>query len=154
MPQLLVILIHAVFLAAGAWLIHVDIQEHRLPNRIVFPTFGVLLLLISADAVVRGDVIDLRRASLAACVLFVAYLALQMIAPEGVGGGDVKLAAVVGLFLGWHGWHVFVLGAAAAFFVGGAWAILLITTHRGTGKTAIAFCPCMILGAWAGLLGG
>ena len=69
-----------------------------------------------------------------------------------MGGGDVKLAGVVGLYLGWIGWGTLAVGAFAAFLLGGLFGIvLLIAAGR---RTAIPFGPWMIAGAWLGILTG
>ena len=69
-----------------------------------------------------------------------------------MGGGDVKLAVLVGFFLAWHGWGAFGFGAAAAFVLGGAAALVLVAFRRATRRTRIAFGPFMLLGACLGPL--
>ncbi|WOF21868.1 A24 family peptidase [Microbacterium betulae] len=145
-------LAYGAFLVVGAVLIRIDVQEHRLPNRIVVPSIVVLTLLVAAHAVASGRAAPLGEAVAGGLVLGAFYLALRVAHPEGMGGGDVKLAILVGVFLGWHGWAALAVGAAAAFVFGAAWALVLLLTHRAARDTRIAFGPWMVLGAWAGLL--
>jgi leader peptidase (prepilin peptidase)/N-methyltransferase len=71
-----------------------------------------------------------------------------------MGFGDVKLAGVVGLYLGYLGWGSLAVGGFAAFVLGGIFSIILLVSRRGKGKTKIPFGPWMLLGAWVGILFG
>jgi leader peptidase (prepilin peptidase)/N-methyltransferase len=71
-----------------------------------------------------------------------------------MGMGDVKLAGVLGLFLGWLGWDALAVGALAAFILGGLFGVALIVARRARSKTAIPFGPWMLVGAWIGILAG
>nr|WP_241263524.1 A24 family peptidase [Microbacterium esteraromaticum] len=131
----------------GAWLIVIDARTHRLPNRIVLPTLGALVLLAIIEALATGDGERLVRALLGGLALGAFYAVMHLISRQGMGGGDVKLAAVIGLVLAWHGWQVLVLGAAAAFLLGALYAIVLMLLRRANRHTRIAFGPWMIIGA-------
>ena len=78
-------------------------------------------------------------------------LLLAIVSRGGMGGGDVKFAALIGLVLGWHGWQALVVGAAAAFVLGAVHALGLIVLRRATGSTHIAFGPWMIMGGALGV---
>ena len=86
--------------------------------------------------------------------LFVFYFIIALVQPRGMGMGDVKLAAVLGLYLGWLGWGVVAVGAFAAFLLGGVFAIALLIIRRAGRRTAIPFGPWMIAGAWVGIAFG
>ena len=150
----LVALAHLALAGIGAWLIVIDARMHRLPNRIVLPTLGGLLVLVLLDAVVTGGTLSLVRALLGALILGGFYAVLRLVSPAGMGGGDVKLAVVIGLLLGWHGWQELAVGAASAFVLGALYALMLIVLRRADGKTRIAFGPWMIAGAVMGILSG
>jgi leader peptidase (prepilin peptidase)/N-methyltransferase len=62
------------------------------------------------------------------------------------GLGDVKLAALVGLFLGWLGWRTLTAGTFAAFLLA-AVATVPLLLRRLDRKTRIPFAPFMITGA-------
>ncbi|MEL5990516.1 prepilin peptidase [Microbacterium phosphatis] len=141
--DVLALVAHAAFLAVALILIRIDVREHRLPDVIVLPAAaGLALLLGLAD----GDRIG--RAALGGLMLFAFYLLVRAAVPSGLGGGDVKLAAVVGLVLGWHGWVELAAGAAAAFVLGGLHAVALLATGRASRGSHLAFGPWMLAGAW------
>lgn len=145
--DLLALAAHLLLAAIGAWLLVIDARTHRLPNRIVLPTLGALVALVLVEGVATADAGRLLRALLGGLVLGAFYAALHLLSRQGMGGGDVKLAAVIGIVLAWHGWTVLVLGAAAAFLLGAVYALVLMTLRRATRTTRIAFGPWMIIGA-------
>jgi len=77
-----------------------------------------------------------------------------MISPRGMGMGDVKLAGVLGLFLGSLGWGQLAVEAGAAFVLGGLFSVILLITRRAGRKSGIPFGPWMLLGAWVGIFAG
>jgi leader peptidase (prepilin peptidase)/N-methyltransferase len=125
----------------------IDIDVHRLPNGIVLPSFPVLALSLTIASVVRDDPASVVRSAICGMALFAFYLVLAFAYPAGMGFGDVKLAGVIGGVLGYLSYQALLVGAAAAFVIGGAAGVLVILTRRGTGKTAIPFGPFMICGA-------
>ncbi|GAB3273433.1 prepilin peptidase [Microbacterium sp. Root53] len=143
---------HVAFLAVSLMLIRIDVFEHRLPDVIVLPTTAGLAALLALAAALDGDLAPAGRAAAGGLVLLGLYVALRAAAPGGLGGGDVKLAAAVGVFLGWHGWLPLAVGAAAGFVLGAVAALALLATGRASRDTHIAFGPWMLIGAWTGPL--
>jgi leader peptidase (prepilin peptidase)/N-methyltransferase len=131
-----------------------DITTHTLPNRIVLPAYPISALMLTLVSLASGDGGALLRAGVGAVVLFTFYLVLVVIHPAGMGFGDVKLAGVLGLFLGYVGWPALVVGAFAAFVLGGLYAVVLLITRRVARSGGIPFGPWMLAGAWIGILGG
>ena len=140
------------FAVIGAILAIIDIRTHRLPNRLV-ATVGVTGVVLLVAAALTGSRMDaLIRALLAALVLFVAYLVLRMLSAGGVGGGDVKLAAVIGLHLGWVGGGSVLVGTLAGFVLGGVFAAGMLLARRADRRSAIPFGPWMLAGAWVAIV--
>ncbi len=130
--------------AALAW---IDLTSHRLPNRIVLPGIGASVLgLLAASA---GDqALDRFVAVLiGGAALFGLYLALALVSRGGMGMGDVKLAAIVGLFGGYLGLTGWMLAAASAFVTGGVAALVLLLARRDT-RARLPFGPWMLVGLW------
>jgi leader peptidase (prepilin peptidase)/N-methyltransferase len=125
----------------------IDLRHHLLPDRVVLPAIAAGAVLLAAAGAIEGDLGAILRAGVAAVVLFVVFLVLALVAPSGLGMGDVKLAALLGLYLGWLGWNVVALGAAAGFVVQAALALLLLLTRRVGLKGELPFGPAMLIGA-------
>ncbi len=132
----------------------IDIETHKLPNVIVLPGYAVGVALLGTAALLRGDLVGLGRMVAGAGILFAFYLVLAIISPRGMGMGDVKLAGVLGLFLGSLGWGQLAVGAGTAFVLGGLFSIILLITKRAGRKSGIPFGPWMLLGAWVGVFAG
>ncbi len=140
--------------AIGSALTLIDLDVHRLPDLIVLPSYPIALVLLLVPTVVSGDWAALLRGVLAGLALFVGYLVLALISPGGggLGFGDVKLAGVLGLLLGWVGWGPAIVSVLAAFIIGGLIALILLLLRRKSRSSSIAFGPSMILGAWVALM--
>ncbi|WP_460525965.1 prepilin peptidase [Conyzicola nivalis] len=132
----------------------IDLDTHRLPNAIVLPAYAVGIVLLGAAAWASGDLEPLLRAVAGAAILFAFYFLLAFAYPGGMGFGDVKLAGVLGLFLGFLGWQQLIVGVAAAFILGGVLGVLLIAIGKATRKSGIPFGPWMLAGAWVGVYAG
>ena len=132
----------------------IDLDTRTLPNRIVLPSYLVGAALLGASGFLAGDLTALATAATGAAALFLFYFLLALVYPRGMGMGDVKLAGLLGLFLGFLGWQAIVVGAFAAFVLGGIFSIVLVAMRLSSGKTAVPFGPWMLLGAWLGILFG
>jgi leader peptidase (prepilin peptidase) / N-methyltransferase len=133
----------------------IDLDVHRLPDRIVLPSYAVVAALLVVAAV--GDGLGwwpLVRAAIGAAVLGGTYLVLAVVRPGGMGMGDVKLAALLGMLLGFVGWGALAVGGFAAFLLGGVFGLALVATRRGGRGTGIPFGPWMLLGAAVGVVSG
>lgn len=142
------------FAGAGIALAAIDLEHRRLPDAIVLPSLGVVTVLLAASAALAGDWLRLGQTLGGGAALFAGYLLIAIVYPAGMGGGDVKLAPLVGVVLGWVGWSAVVVGAFAGFLLGALWGVALMLLRRGGRKTALPFGPFMLLGAWIGIVGG
>jgi leader peptidase (prepilin peptidase)/N-methyltransferase len=132
----------------------IDVEHHRLPDAIVLPSYAVGLVLLGTSSALSGEGDALLRGVVGMAALFVFYLALALVKPGAMGLGDVKLAGVLGLWLGWLGWGELVVGAFAAFLLGGLFSMVLLATRRAQRTGGIPFGPWMLAGAWVGVLVG
>jgi leader peptidase (prepilin peptidase) / N-methyltransferase len=129
----------------------IDLQLRRLPNAITLPSYPVGAALLALAAFGEGEPGRLIRAAICGGALYAFYFVLMVANPRGMGFGDVKLAGVLGLYLGWFGWQYAVVGGFLAFLVGGVIGIGLMILGRAGRKTQIPFGPYMMLGAWLAL---
>ncbi|WP_166805337.1 A24 family peptidase [Cryobacterium sp. TMT4-10] len=151
----LVTLVAFLYLAAvSVSLAMIDLDTQTLPNRIVLPAYPVAAILLIVAALLSGEPARLFGALAGGAALFGVYLLLALAYPAGMGLGDVKLAGVLGLYLGWLGWGELAVGGFAAFLLGGLFAIGLVVTRKATRKSGIPFGPWMLAGAWLGIFYG
>lgn len=135
------------FLANAVRLSIIDFRSHLLPNRILGPWFISAAVLLGAAAVLAGEPTLLLRMVLGAVILFTGYLLLHLAVPAGMGLGDVKLAAVLGLYLGFVSYPHLFWATALAFMIGALFSLVLILARRASSRTAVAFGPFMLAGA-------
>jgi leader peptidase (prepilin peptidase) / N-methyltransferase len=133
----------------------IDLEHFLLPNRIVYPLAIALPLLLALAVVADGDGWErLGRAALAGLAALGVMGVLHVISPRSMGFGDVKLAFVLGLALGWLGWGEVVLGLFLGFLAGGVMGLALVMTRLRSRKDHIPFGPFLALGTLTVLLWG
>ncbi|MCD7101131.1 prepilin peptidase [Pseudoclavibacter sp. 13-3] len=145
------------FVAASIALALIDFDTQTLPDRIIWPSMiviaGLYLLAALSSSLgpsAAGDGIswgNALTAALGAVITGGLYLVIAFISPRGMGLGDVKYAALIGLVLGWHGWACIILGVLLPFLVGGLVAAALLVARRAGRKTGIPFGPAMAIGS-------
>lgn len=140
--------------AVGVALAFIDLDTRRLPNALTLPSYVVGLVLLAMPAVVDARLDDLVRAVLGAAALFGFYFLLALIYPAGMGFGDVKLAGVLGLYLGFLGWDAVIVGGFAGFLIGAVVGVGLMVAGRARRRTAVPFGPSMLAGTLVGVLWG
>lgn len=125
-------------------LIRFDLRERRLPNRIVLPAIAAGLVAVSLGWLFTGASPTGALVSGAAYFVFLLVLGLT----GGMGMGDVKLAAALGIAAGTLGVSVALLSPLLAFLAGGVGGIVGLIRKRRT----LAFGPFMLGGFWAAVL--
>ncbi|HEU5108776.1 MAG TPA: prepilin peptidase, partial [Micromonosporaceae bacterium] len=141
---------------AGVLLAAIDLACLRLPDVIVLPVLAAGLLLCGAAAVVAGTA-DARQALLRALVAALAlaggYLVLALLPGGNLGLGDVKLAALLGLLLGWLSWGAVLLGALLPHLINGPVALAMLLSHRAERGSSLPLGPALLAGALAAVIG-
>jgi leader peptidase (prepilin peptidase) / N-methyltransferase len=129
----------------------IDIERRIIPNKLMYPAL-VAAPIYLVVARLAGAPIDLTRAAIG----FAAYggvLFVVAAVSRGMGMGDVKLAALIGLVLGALSLGQVAVAAGAAIVLGSLGAIVALV--RGAGrKGAIPFGPFLAAGAVVGALWG
>jgi leader peptidase (prepilin peptidase) / N-methyltransferase len=138
--------------ALGVALAAIDVKVQRLPDRLTLPAYPALLALLVVAALIGHEAWPLARAVLGGLALGGGYLVLGLIRPGGIGGGDIKLAGLAGLALGWIGWRAVVGGAALGFVLAGVAGLALLAARRVTLRSHISFGPFLMGGALLVLL--
>lgn len=132
----------------------IDLEHYLIPNRVVYPTMAAAgpLLVLAAAAGARWEA--LGRAALCSAAAWALLLVVHVVSPEGMGFGDVRLAAVLGLFLGWLGFGHLFLGIFLGFLLAAVAGVVLMLGGRRTRKQAIPFGPFLAAGALLAVLAG
>lgn len=141
----------AALAVAGVALSVVDLVERRLPDVLVWPTAGAVVLLLLAGSLLEGSPIGAIGTVAGAAGLFAVYLVLALITPGGIGMGDVKLAAACGAALGCLGLRSWLLGLAAGFLLNGAATVVALVLRRTTLRGSLPFGPSMIAGVFVAM---
>ena len=140
-------------LAAGLVLLSaIDLRHYVLPNRIVLPLAVISLALLGIAAVANHDGDAFLRALGCGAGAFVAFLLLHLVSPRAMGFGDVKLAFVLGLDLGWLGVGETILGLFLGFVYGAIIGVLLIATRLRSRKDHVPFGPFLAAGTLTAVL--
>ena len=132
----------------------IDLDTKRLPNALTLPSYLVAGVLLLLPAIVDSRWDDYLRAALGGMALYAFYFLLLLIYPKGMGFGDVKLAGVLGIYLGFLGWGVLVVGGFLGFLLGGLLGAALMVIGRAGRKSKIPFGPYMLIGALLAIVWG
>jgi leader peptidase (prepilin peptidase)/N-methyltransferase len=125
----------------------VDLERQIIPNRLIYSTLALMVPLFVVAAAVDDRWGSLGRAAIAGAAAFVAFLAVHLAVPRGMGFGDVRLSGVIGFATGWLGLgHAFV-GFFAAFVLGAVVGIGAMAVSGAGRKTRIPFGPFLAAGA-------
>jgi leader peptidase (prepilin peptidase)/N-methyltransferase len=138
----------AVMLAAAL----IDAHHRVIPNRLTFPAFAAGAAAVLALGL-TGQAVSMPGAAIGAATFGGGLLLVALIAPGGMGMGDVKLAALIGLVLGALGLRYVAAASMLAVLAGGVGALVALSLGRGR-RSTIPFGPYLAGGAAAAALGG
>ena len=147
----LTVLTYGVLVGAGMWLSLIDIDTHLLPRRIVYRTIAVAmpLLVLSAFFDSTGSIAGMLIGGLG---MWLMLRVLEVLSRGDLGGGDVGLGALLGLYLGWISYEAILVGLFTSFLVGGLFALVLLVTRKANRHTHFAFGPFLIVGTLIAVL--
>ncbi|MEU0470483.1 A24 family peptidase [Amycolatopsis sp. NPDC006131] len=130
-----------------------DFVEQRLPSVLILAGLLALGTIFGLGAVLAAGYADFLRAVAGMAVLGLAYLVLAL-AVGGLGAGDVKLAGLLGLALGWQSWTAIMLGTVAGWLLAAVARLVLRATGRMSRDAPMPLGPYLALGALVTILGG
>ena len=125
----------------------IDYATHRLPRGVTFRAAiigGPLLTLAAINHDDNGRIGVMFASFIVTLALFAM---LSAFSKGGIGGGDVRLAPVLAMFLGWLGASHVYIGLGSGFILGGVVATGMLVTRRASASTRIAFGPYLCIGA-------
>jgi leader peptidase (prepilin peptidase) / N-methyltransferase len=129
----------------------IDFCTHRLARGVTMRAAlagGPLLTLAAINIDETARIATMFGAFVSTLVFF---LALSLMSKGGIGSGDVRLAPVLAMFLGWMGWSYVYIGLASGFVLGGIWALALMIMGKANRSSHIPFGPFLCVGAVATL---
>ncbi len=132
----------------------IDLDHFLLPNRVLYPVGFIVAGLLLIPAAVDGEWSAYLRAVEGGAAAFAVFFLIHIVSPRGMGFGDVRLSAVLGVALGWLSWgHVF-LGLFLGFFLGAIVGSALIAFKLRSRKDPVPFGPFMAAGALVAIFAG
>ena len=136
-----------VLIVALAVLSVIDVRTHRLPRRIIYlaASTGVPWLVVAA--LVDDQPERLRTMVLGAVGALVVFAAVYVAARGAFGDGDVRLAPLLGAYLGFVDVPHVVAGLFLGFVLAAITGVALMTLGRAQRRTALPFGPFMAVGA-------
>jgi leader peptidase (prepilin peptidase)/N-methyltransferase len=135
------------FAAVAITLALIDLDLRRLPDTIVLPAYIVAALMLMPAGAASGDWHPAVRAVLGMLALSAVYFALEVASPNVFTSGDVKLAGLLGLYLGWTSWGAILIGTVVGPVVGVLTVTTMTVVRPKRATIAVAYGPCMIAGA-------
>jgi leader peptidase (prepilin peptidase)/N-methyltransferase len=140
----------AALLALGC----IDLELLILPKKIVYPALALEAPLLVLASAATHHWYPLEVAAISAGAWFVLFLVMNLASPRILGFGDVRLAPLIGMALGWLGWKYVVLGFFAANVIGLVVGLALITTGRMKRDQPIPYGIFLAAGAGLAIYAG
>ncbi|MDQ3915258.1 MAG: prepilin peptidase [Actinomycetota bacterium] len=151
--------VYAAFFWVLVVLTSIDVDHKLLPNRIVYPSFVLGWAGLTAAAIVEDDTARLLDAAAGAAIfgglLFLVSFAGEIVYKKtAMGLGDVKLAFVLGTFLGYARLALVPMAMFMAFLSGAVIGVVVIKVAGGDRRTEVPFGPFLVLGTVLALFAG
>ena len=145
---------YCLFIAALVAVSAIDLDHHVVPSRIIYPVAGANLALLAAASGFDGSWRSYTDALLGGAIGFGALLLVHLIAPGGMGFGDVRLAGLIGLNVGWLGVAHVAVALLTGFVLGSAVGLALLGVGRVSRRSRVPFAPFLAAGAVVAVLWG
>jgi leader peptidase (prepilin peptidase) / N-methyltransferase len=142
----LTVLSFGFLISVGVRLILIDTDTHLLPSGIVYRAIALAipLLMLASLNDSKGSIATMF---LGALIMWTVMKTLEVLSRGDLGGGDVRLALLLGPYTGWLSLEHLAIAVVMAFAAAGLFALLLIVLRRAGRRTHIAFGPFLIAGA-------
>ena len=140
-------IVYAAFFWVLLVLSAIDLEHKLLPDRVVFPALAAGAAALTVSALVGGYPDALIHAAIGAAIFGGFLFVVAFINPAGMGGGDVKLSFLLGMFLGYlDGWGLVAVGMFLSFVLGGVIGLVAMVVSGGGRKMQLPFGPFLALG--------
>ena len=140
------VLLWIVLISVGVPLSIMDIISRRLPNPLNFALFVLSAIIISISGIVDHAISRVISSFSDSLVLSISFLIVSFATRGGMGMGDVKLSAGIGVIAGFYGTQTLFLSTFLSFILGALVGVALLLLRKGNLKTTLPFGPFMIIG--------
>jgi leader peptidase (prepilin peptidase)/N-methyltransferase len=147
----LTVLGFGILIAVGLRLMLIDIDTHLLPSNIVYRAIALAVPLLVLAAL-NDSTGSIATMFLGALIMWVLMKTLEVLSRGDLGGGDARLALLLGLYTGWLSLEHVAIAVVAGFAAAGLFALALVVLRRAGRRTHIAFGPFLIAGALLAVL--
>jgi leader peptidase (prepilin peptidase)/N-methyltransferase len=138
---------YVVFVVAVGVLSSVDLATSQLPRTVIYSIAVIGVVLLALGAAADEEPRRIWWVVVGGGLAFGLMAAIHVVSPRSLGFGDVRMAGLVGLFLGWLGVGHVVSGLAVAFLAAGAVAVVRLVLGSATRRTMLPFGPFLAFGA-------
>ncbi|HVX16942.1 MAG TPA: A24 family peptidase [Acidimicrobiales bacterium] len=129
----------------------VDLRTYRLPDRLTFPMLYGSVVAVVVLSLVRHEPARILYAAAGSLGFFALLALMAFVSPKGMGWGDVKLARLLGLWLGWLSPILVVHSLLVAGLAGVVVGLVVLAVRRGH-SAPFPFGPMLALGAVVAIL--
>jgi leader peptidase (prepilin peptidase)/N-methyltransferase len=124
----------------------IDLDTFLLPKKLVWPAFFSGAVLLGVASFVHHDSTSAVEAAIGAAAAFAFLYLVRFAYPKGMGFGDVRLAPVLGMHLGWLMLGEVAIGLFLSFLLSAVVGVGLIATGVKTRKDRVPFGPFLAAG--------
>ncbi len=140
-----------VVLVVQTW---IDLRTRRLPREITYAGLAIGAPLLVVAALVADEPRRIWAMLTGAALALAALWSIHAASRGGMGEGDVRLAPLLGMYLGWIGLALVPVGLLFAFVAGAVASAVLLATRRPDRRSTIAFGPFLAIGTVAAIMLG
>jgi leader peptidase (prepilin peptidase)/N-methyltransferase len=145
---------YLIFLSSLLALSCIDLELLILPKKVIYPALALVTVLLVIASAAVDDWDRLLIGAICAAAWFVLFFLMNFASPRVLGFGDVRLAPLLGLSLGWLGWRYAVLGFFAANLIGAIIGISLIAAQRMKREQPVPYGVFLSAGAALAIFAG
>jgi leader peptidase (prepilin peptidase) / N-methyltransferase len=133
--------------AVGVAVSAIDVEHMIVPRRIIYVAWAGAAPMLAVASGLDADPGRMLDALVGAAGAFAFFAAVHLVSPRGMGFGDVRLAGLLGLYLGWLGLAQVVVGFFLAFLLGSVVGVWLVAAGRKGRQSRLCFAPFLVAGA-------
>ena len=145
---------YCILAAALVALVWIDLREFRLPREITYTAFALGSIALVVAALVNDEPERIWQAYLGAGIALALMGGIYLASRGGMGEGDVRLAPLLGLYLGYLNPGIVPVGLFLGFLLGAVVGVAMMAVGKGGRKTALPFGPFLAAGTVVAVFAG